>query len=102
MIHTCTEVGGAGVRYEGEVDALLDEVERDILRISANRGCRPQTTTIKDLARRHHHHRGFSSATGMLTGVGTGFTDLDKRQRAARRGDGGDRARPSMGKTSWP
>ena len=34
MIQTCTEVVGRVYDYEGEVDALLDEVERDVLRIS--------------------------------------------------------------------
>ena len=37
MIHTCTEVVGRVYDYEGEVDALMDEVERDILRISEAR-----------------------------------------------------------------
>src|SRR5271156_4313354 len=34
MIAVCTEVVGRVYDYEGEVDALCDEVERDILRIS--------------------------------------------------------------------
>ena len=37
MIHTCTDVVGRVYDYEGEVDALLDEVERDILRMSESR-----------------------------------------------------------------
>jgi replicative DNA helicase len=37
MIQTCTEVVGRVYDYEGEVDALLDEVERDVLRISESR-----------------------------------------------------------------
>src|SRR6267378_1589338 len=37
MIHTCTDVVGRVYDYEGEVDALMDEVERDILRISESR-----------------------------------------------------------------
>jgi hypothetical protein len=31
MIHTCTDVVGRVYDYDGEVDSLLDEVERDIL-----------------------------------------------------------------------
>jgi len=34
--------------YEGEVDALLDEVERDVLRISESR-VQAHTDTMKDL-----------------------------------------------------
>jgi len=37
MIQTCTDVVGRVYDYEGEVDGLLDEVERDILRISESR-----------------------------------------------------------------
>src|ERR1035437_1012822 len=46
MIHTCTDVVGRVYDYEGEVDALLDEVERDILRISESR-VQNLTITIK-------------------------------------------------------
>ena len=101
MIHTCTEVVGRVYDYEGEVDALLDEVERDILRISESRVA-TQTTTIKDLVKKAITTiEDFHQRQGMLTGVGTGFTDLDKMTSGLH---GGEMvviaARPSMGKTS--
>jgi replicative DNA helicase len=101
MIHTCTEVVGRVYDYEGEVDALLDEVERDILRISESR-VQTQTATIKDLVKRAITTiEDFHQRQGMLTGVGTGFTDLDKMTSGLH---GGEMvviaARPSMGKTS--
>jgi len=40
MISTCTDVVGRVYDYEGEVDALMDEVERNILRISESQGAR--------------------------------------------------------------
>src|SRR5580765_2750005 len=46
MIQTCTEVVGRVYEHEGEVDALLDEVERDILHISEAR-VEASTNTIK-------------------------------------------------------
>src|SRR6185503_7193549 len=101
MIQTCTEVVGQVYEYEGEVDALLDEVERDVLRISEER-VEEQTTTIKELVKNaistieHFHQR-----QGMLTGLATGFPDLDKMTSGLH---GGEMiviaARPSMGKTS--
>src|SRR5580704_6944934 len=101
MIHTCTEVVGRVYEHEGEVDALLDEVERDILRISETRA-ESNTGKIKDLVKKaistieDYHQR-----QGMLTGVGTGFADLDKMTSGLH---GGEMiviaARPSMGKTS--
>ncbi len=48
MIRTCTEVVTRVYDYEGEVDALMDEVERDILRISESR-VQSHTATIKEL-----------------------------------------------------
>ena len=101
MIHTCTEVVGRVYEHEGEVDALLDEVERDILRISEAR-VEGKTDKIKELVKKaistieDYHQR-----QGMLTGVGTGFADLDKMTSGLH---GGEMivvaARPSMGKTS--
>jgi replicative DNA helicase len=101
MIQTCTEVVGRVYDYEGEVDALMDEVEREILRISESR-VQSQTTTIKDLVKKAINTiEDFHQRQGVLTGVGTGFTDLDKMTSGLH---GGEMiviaARPSMGKTS--
>lgn len=101
MIHVCTDVVGRVYDYEGEVDALMDEVERDILKISEAR-VQGDNDSIKDLVKKaintieEYHQR-----QGMLTGVPTGFTDLDKMTSGLH---GGEMiviaARPSMGKTS--
>jgi replicative DNA helicase len=101
MIHTCTEVVGRVYDHEGEVDQLLDEVERDILRISESR-VEESTSGIKELVHKaistieEYHQR-----QGMLTGIATGFVDFDKMTTGLH---GGEMiviaARPSMGKTS--
>ena len=101
MIQTCTEVVGRVYDYEGEVDALMDEVERDILRISESR-VQSQTSTIKELVKKAINTiEDFHQRQGVLTGVGTGFADLDKMTSGLH---GGEMvviaARPSMGKTS--
>lgn len=101
MIQTCTEVVGRVYDFEGEVDALMDEVERDILRISESR-VQSQTTTIKELVKEAIKTiEDFHQRQGALTGVGTGFADLDKMTSGLH---GGEMvviaARPSMGKTS--
>jgi replicative DNA helicase len=79
----------------------MDEVERDILRISESR-VQSQTTTIKELVKKAINTiEDFHQRQGVLTGVGTGFTDLDKMTSGLH---GGEMvviaARPSMGKTS--
>ena len=101
MIQTCTGVVGRVYEHQGEVDALLDEVERDVLRISEER-VEASTNTIKDLVHRAintieiYHQR-----QGMLTGIGTGFVDLDKMTSGLHEGEMiVIAARPSTGKTS--
>jgi replicative DNA helicase len=101
MIQTCTEVVSRVYGFEGEVDVLMDEVERDILRISESR-VQSQTTTIKELVKKAINTvEDFHQRQGALTGVGTGFADLDKMTSGLH---GGEMvviaARPSMGKTS--
>ena len=101
MIRTCTDVVGRVYEHEGEVDSLLDEVERDILQISEAR-VESTSLAIKDVVHaainriEEYHQR-----QGMLTGLSTGFTDLDKMTSGLH---GGEMiviaARPSMGKTS--
>src|SRR3989440_3090234 len=101
MIHTCTEVVGRVYEFEGEVDSLMDEVERDILRISESR-VQSQTITIKELVKKAINTiESFHQRQGMLTGVGTGFVDLDKMTSGFHEGEMVVvAARPSMGKTS--
>src|SRR5215831_13929972 len=101
MIHVCTEVVSRVYDYEGEVDVLMDEVERDILRISESR-VQSHTATIKELVKKAINTiEDFHQRQGMLTGIGTGFSDLDKMTSGLH---GGEMiviaARPSMGKTS--
>jgi replicative DNA helicase len=101
MIQTCTEVVGRVYEHEGEIDELLDGVERDILHISEAR-VEAESNTIKDLVRtaiktiEDYHQR-----QGALTGLGTGFIDFDKMTSGLHAGEMiVIAARPSMGKTS--
>jgi len=101
MIGTCTEVVSRAYEHQGEVDTLLDEVERDILRISGDRvlGTAP---TMKELVHRAIHHiEAYHQRQGQLGGLATGFQDLDKMTDGLHAGEMVViAARPSMGKTS--
>jgi replicative DNA helicase len=99
MIHVCTDVVNRVYEHEGEVDSLMDEVERDVLRISESR-VQGQSATMKDLVKKAINTiEDFHQRQGMLTGVPTGFADMDKMTSGLH---GGEMiviaARPSMGK----
>src|SRR5262249_52013350 len=101
MINTCTEVVGRVYEHEGDVDALLDEVERDILRISEAR-VEVEHSTIKDLVHRAINRiEEYHQRQGLLTGIASGFADLDKMTSGFHAGEMiVIAARPSLGKTS--
>jgi replicative DNA helicase len=101
MIHVCTAVVTRVYDYEGEIDALMDEVERDVLRISESR-VKAQTSTIKDLVHRAINNiELYHQRQGQLSGLATGFIDLDKMTDGMHEGEMiVIAARPSMGKTS--
>ena len=101
MLATCTEVIGRIHEHQGEVDSLVDEAERDILKIGEDREG-TAVRSMKDLVHKaidviqDYHQRA-----GGLTGVGTGFTELDKMTSGMHEGEMiVIAARPSMGKTS--
>ncbi len=103
MIQTCTSVVGRiyDEEQQGDVETLLDEVEKEVLHISEERE-EAVSLVMKDLV-----HKAISqieemhSRQGQTTGLSTGFTDLDKMTTGFH---GGEliviAARPSMGKTS--
>jgi len=63
MIHACTGVVARAFEHEGEVDGLLDEVERDILRISEER-VETTANSMKELVRQASNHRRLSPKAG--------------------------------------
>jgi len=101
MVQTCTGIVGRVFDYEGEVEALLDEVERDVLQISQER-VTGAAATIKELVNRAISKiEEYHANQGMLTGLSTGFTDFDKMTTGLHPGEMiVVAARPSMGKTS--
>jgi len=101
LITTCSGVVGKVYDYEGEVEALLDEVEKEILRVNESRvqsGVVPINTLVHDAIQQIENYFG---RQGQLGGLASGFADLDKMTDGFH---GGEMiiiaARPSMGKTS--
>jgi replicative DNA helicase len=101
MIQTCTGVVGRIYDYEGDVDALLDEVETSVLRVNESRA-QSEIASVKVLVNKALVTiENFFNRKGELSGMSTGFADMDKMTDGLH---GGEMiviaARPSMGKTS--
>lgn len=100
-ILACTGVVARVYDHQGEVDTLLDEIESEILAIAEDR-VQVATKPIRELV-----HKAIAEIEelhkrqGVLTGIGSGYPDLDKMTGGFK---GGEMiviaARPSMGKTS--
>lgn len=102
LIKACSSVTERIYEYEGDVDKLLDEVERDVLQVGQER-VDTNNIPMKELVRRAISTvEDFHQRQGALTGVSTGFVDLDRMTTGLH---GGEMvviaARPSMGKTSF-
>ena len=101
LIHACSDVVGKVYEFEGEVDVLMDEVERDILAISESRVTGGAVAAKQLVNKAIGTIENYFSRQGTLGGIGTGFPDLDKMTDGFH---GGEMiviaARPSMGKTS--
>jgi replicative DNA helicase len=101
LIQTCTGVVGRIYDFEGDVEQLLDEVEKDILHVNESR----EQNEVKDVKKLVNDALGtiehFFNRKGELSGIATGFPDLDRMTDGLH---GGEMiiiaARPSMGKTS--
>ena len=101
MITTCSEVVGRVYDYEGEVDALLDEVERDVLKISESRAQSNVLGTKELVNRAIGTIENYFNRKGILNGIPTGFADLDRMTDGLHHSEMiVIAARPSMGKTS--
>ena len=102
LIETATEVVGAAYRQDRKVTEILDEAERAILAISernTRKGIVPMTELVKRATTQLEQAYNLKSA---ITGVATGFRDLDALTSGFQPGELIIvAARPSMGKTAF-
>lgn len=103
MIQTCSSVVGRIYQEEdaGDVESLLDEIEKEVLSIAEDRE-ETEVAGIKDLI---HQSIGkieeMHANAGKISGLSTGFIDLDKITTGLQDGEMiVIAARPSQGKTS--
>lgn len=101
LLRTCGDIMARVQRHAGDVDELLDSVERDILHISETR-VEQGAVEIRELVKKAINTvEDFHKRQGMLTGISTGFVDLDRMTYGLHQGEMiVIAARPSVGKTS--
>lgn len=101
MIRVCTESVGRMYDADGHVDELMESVEANVLSVAEGRidTSTPDVRTLVNQAVREIEQ--LHERQGMISGVSTGFLDLDRMIDGMH---GGDMivlaARPSIGKTS--
>ncbi|OCS87916.1 replicative DNA helicase [Caryophanon tenue] len=102
LIHVATKIAEDGYTREDEVEALLGEAERKVMEV-ANRKNASDFRHIKDvLVNTYDNIEQLQHRTGDVTGVPTGFVDLDKLTAGFQRNDLIIvAARPSVGKTAF-
>jgi replicative DNA helicase len=100
-IVVCTEVVSDIYEYVGEVDALMDKIERDLINIREQR-TDPKLSDIKSLVVESMRIIEESSQRETtVTGLSTGYSDLDRMTSGLQNSEMVViAARPSMGKTS--
>jgi replicative DNA helicase len=102
LIRTATEIAKDGYTREDEVEALLGEAEKNIMEVAQRKNA-GAFHNIKDvLVRTYDNIEQMHNRKGDITGIETGFRELDRMTAGFQRNDliivG---ARPSVGKTAF-
>ncbi len=102
LIQSSTEVLSRAYDAEEDADTLLDEAERSIFQIAEGR-MRSGFVKLSDLvASGYEMLESLQANRGLVTGVPSGFVDLDEMTSGFQKSDLVIiAARPSMGKTSF-
>lgn len=102
LIRTATTIATDGYTREDEVEELLGEAERSIMEV-ANRKNAGAFHNIKDvLVRTYDNIELLHNRKGDITGIPTGFSELDRMTAGFQRNDLIIvAARPSVGKTAF-
>src|SRR3954447_5113334 len=102
LIRTATSIAQDSYTREDEVDALLGEAEKSILEVSQRKSAGSFHQMKDVLVRTYDNIEVMHNRVGDITGIATGFAELDKMTAGFQRNDliivG---ARPSVGKTAF-
>ncbi|RDI40893.1 replicative DNA helicase [Falsibacillus pallidus] len=102
LIRTATNIAKDGYSREDEVEALLGEAEKNIMEVAQRKNA-GAFHNIKDvLVRTYDNIELLHNRQGDITGIATGFAELDRMTAGFQRNDLIIvAARPSVGKTAF-
>ncbi|MGJ7920625.1 replicative DNA helicase [Neobacillus sp. LXY-4] len=102
LIRTATDIAQDGYNREDEVNTLLSEAEKNILAVAQRKNA-GAFHNIKDvLVRTYDNIELLNNRKGDITGIATGFAELDRMTAGFQRNDLIIvAARPSVGKTAF-
>ncbi|MEB3750672.1 MULTISPECIES: replicative DNA helicase [Geobacillus] len=102
LIRTATSIAQDGYTREDEIDILLDEAERKIMEVSQRKHSGGFKTIRDILVQTYDNIEMLHNRNGDITGIPTGFTELDRMTSGFQRSDLIIvAARPSVGKTAF-
>lgn len=102
IILTSNKAADSAYRQEGEIEALLDQTEQEVLHIRQSAAKGEDWSLKADIQSAVDNFERMMSSGGEILGMSTGFEKLDRMINGLK---GGElfviAARPSMGKTSY-
>lgn len=102
LIRTATKIVEDGYTREDEVAELLGEAEKQIMEVASRKNSSDFKHIKGVLVETYDHVEQLQNRQGDITGIPTGFRDLDKLTAGFQRGDLIIvAARPSVGKTAF-
>lgn len=102
LIRTATNIAQDGYAREDEVDDLLGDAEKRIMEVASRKNSGAFQNISDVLVRTYDNIETLHNRVGDITGIPTGFTELDKMTAGFQRNDLIIvAARPSVGKTAF-
>ncbi|GIO07827.1 replicative DNA helicase [Brevibacillus reuszeri] len=102
LIHTATKIANDGYSREDDVTEIVADAEKYIMEIGQNRNSGGFQAIRDVLLETYERIETLSQRRGDITGIPTGYTDLDKMTAGFQRSDLIIlAARPSVGKTAF-
>jgi replicative DNA helicase len=101
LIQTCTDIASRCYEEQGDIDTLVDDAEQNIFEISRTKSNQDFQPLSKIMPETFERIERLAEKKELITGVPTGFDDLDKLTAGFQPSDLIILAgRPSMGKTA--